>query len=85
MTSSLTGYAYETTVGKSIIAGKTKGPANEEVEDDFGRSASLTDHIPDTPPPATLGVLAMGTLDAASGGGKNRPPRRLISRPIKWR
>ena len=47
----LTGYAYETTANKPIIAGKTHGP--EEVS-----------AIPATSdgPPASLGVLAMGSF-----------------------
>ena len=47
----LTGYAYETIPGKSIIAGATKGPEDAE------SSAS-----PSTPSskPTTLGVLALG-------------------------
>jgi hypothetical protein len=50
----LTGYAYETIPGKSIIAGKTKGPDNDiEVP-----NASLT---APTPEPATLGILALGS------------------------
>jgi len=57
----LTGYAYETIPNKSIIAGKTKGPADEPGEEDFGPNVSLTHPIPDTPQPATLGVLALGT------------------------
>jgi hypothetical protein len=56
----LTGYAYETVAGKSIIAGKTKGPADERDEEDFRPSASLTSPIPDTPRPASLGMLALG-------------------------
>jgi hypothetical protein len=47
----LTGYAYETIPGKSIIAGATKGP------DDAEPTASLN---PPTTVPATLGALAMG-------------------------
>jgi hypothetical protein len=47
----LTGYAYETIPGKSIIAGATKGP------DDAAPTASFT--MP-TPEPVTLGALAMG-------------------------
>ena len=57
----LTGYAYETIPNKPIIAGKTKGPADESGEENFGPNASLPDRIPDTPQPATLGVLALGT------------------------
>jgi hypothetical protein len=46
----LTGYAYETKPNKPIIAGKTKGPEKVSA-------------IPATPdePPASLGVLAMGS------------------------
>jgi hypothetical protein len=47
----LTGYAYETIPGKSIIAGATKGP------DDIEPTASFT--MP-TPQPVTLGALALG-------------------------
>ena len=57
----LTGYAYETIPNKSIIAGKTKGPADQSGEENFGPDASLTHPFPDTPQPATLGVLALGT------------------------
>jgi hypothetical protein len=44
----LTGYAYETTPGKAILAGVTKGP------DD---TSALNTHAPE---PATLGALALG-------------------------
>jgi len=47
----LTGYAYETIPGKSIIAGATKGP------DDAEPTAALSSH---TPEPVTLGALALG-------------------------
>jgi hypothetical protein len=47
----LTGYAYETIPGNSIIAGATKGP------DDIEPTASFA--MP-TPQPVTLGALAMG-------------------------
>jgi hypothetical protein len=47
----LTGYAYETISGKSIIAGATKGP------DDAEPTAALSSH---TPEPVTLGALALG-------------------------
>ena len=47
----LTGYAYETVPGKSIITGAIKGP------DDLEPTASFT--MP-TPEPATLSVLALG-------------------------
>jgi len=56
----LTGYAYETIPGKAIIAGQTKGAADELREEDFGSGASLTNPIPATPQPASLGVLALG-------------------------
>jgi hypothetical protein len=56
----LTGYAFETIPGKSIIAGRTKGPADEAGEEDFGPGASLTSSIPVTPHPASLGTLALG-------------------------
>jgi hypothetical protein len=56
----LTGYAYETTPGKAIIAGRTKGPADDPSNEDFGPGASLTSPIPDTPQPASLGMLALG-------------------------
>ncbi len=46
----LTGYAYETILGKAIIAGATKGP------DDAAPSALNKP----TPEPATLGMLALG-------------------------
>jgi hypothetical protein len=56
----LTGYAYETIPGKSIIAGRTKGRADEYGEEDFGPGASLSSPIPDKPQPASLGMLALG-------------------------
>jgi hypothetical protein len=56
----LTGYAYETIVGKSIIAGQTKGTADDPTNEDFGPGASLTNPLPDTPKPASLGMLALG-------------------------
>jgi|HubBroStandDraft_2_1064218.scaffolds.fasta_scaffold48072_2 hypothetical protein len=48
----LTGYAYETIPGKSIIAGATKGP------DDAESAASVPMHAPQ---PSTLGMLALGS------------------------
>jgi hypothetical protein len=51
----LTGYAYETIPGKSIIAGQTKGQDDNSMEQP---EAALT--VP-TPKPATLGSLAMGS------------------------
>jgi hypothetical protein len=62
----LTGYAYETDSGKGIIAGQTKGPgeidnsAEQSKANDPGASAFLTNPIPDTPQPASLGMLALG-------------------------
>ena len=49
----LTGYAYETTPGKAIITGKTKGP------DDLVETPDAALNVP-TPEPALLGALAMG-------------------------
>jgi len=56
LSATLTGYAYETVPGKSIITGKTKGP------DDRGRAEQPTPAALTAPPPkpATLGLLAMG-------------------------
>jgi hypothetical protein len=50
ITATLTGYAYETIPGKSIIAGQTKGP-----DDEAAASVRI-----DSPEPATLGMLAIG-------------------------
>jgi hypothetical protein len=65
LSSRLTGYAYETIPGKSIIAGRTNAaeadPTNGRYSanpDDSG--ASLTNPIPDAPQPASLGMLALG-------------------------
>ena len=55
----LTGYAYETIAGKSIIAGKTKGAADEWDDED---GASVINPITDSPHSASLGRLP---LDAA--------------------
>ena len=51
VTAVLTGYAYETTPNKPIIAGATKGP------DDAEPTASLNTPTPER---ATLGMLALG-------------------------
>jgi hypothetical protein len=60
----LTGYAYETIPGKSIMAGQTFDilpPAPDSLSpDDPGPGASLTNPIPDTQQPASLGLLALG-------------------------
>jgi hypothetical protein len=53
-TAILTGYAYETIPGKSIIAGKTNGP------DDSTIAASVIAPLPAKPQPASLGILALG-------------------------
>jgi hypothetical protein len=57
----LTGYAYETTAGKSIKAGQTKGAADEWDEESFGTGASGM-----SPSSATLQFVSLGmfTLDA---------------------
>jgi hypothetical protein len=60
ITAALTGYAYETIPGKAIIAGRTKGPADEWNQDEFEPGAALTAPIPDTQQPASLGMLALG-------------------------
>jgi hypothetical protein len=57
----LTGYAYETVPGKSIITGKTKGPddrSRAEQPSPVALAAPL-------PKPATLGLLAMGARGLA--------------------
>jgi hypothetical protein len=55
----LTGYAYETKPGKSIKAGQKKEATDDPTNEDFGPGASLTTPIPDTPQPASLGMLAL--------------------------
>jgi hypothetical protein len=68
ITAVLTGYAYETIPNKRIFAGKTRGPNDATStsgslsgSDDSGRGAYLTNPIPDTPQPASLGMLAVGS------------------------
>jgi hypothetical protein len=56
----LTGYAYETIPGKSIKAGQTKESPDNSTNENFAPNASLTNPIPNTPQPATLGLLATG-------------------------
>jgi hypothetical protein len=56
----LTGYAYETTPNKAIIAGKTSGPDGNTV----GEPAPAALRVP-TPQPAALGVLALGACGAS--------------------
>ncbi len=60
----LTGYAYETIAGKSIITGKTKGRDDEDTEDS-SPDASLNNPIPETPQPVSLGMLAFGAQGVA--------------------
>jgi hypothetical protein len=55
----LTGYAYETIAGKSIIARQTKEAA-DPTNDNLSSGASLTSPIPDKSQPASLGMLALG-------------------------
>ena len=56
----LAGYAYENIPNKPIVAGKTKGPADDSKEEDVGPGAFLTAPPPANLQPATLGALAMG-------------------------
>jgi len=56
----LTGYAYENIAGKSIKAGQTKGRMDDFTSNDSDPGASVTNPIPHTPQPASLGVLALG-------------------------
>lgn len=56
----LTGYAYETILGKSIVAGQTKSPADDSDEEDLGPGVSLTNPIPDKQQPGSLAILALG-------------------------
>jgi hypothetical protein len=68
ITATLTGYGYETIPNKSIIAGKTHGSLGDAVLGSDATSpadprpgALLTNSLPDTPQPASLGLLAMGS------------------------
>jgi len=54
----LTGYAYETIPNKRIYTWPIKTDNVEE--SDSGPGASLTNPIPATPQPASLGILALG-------------------------
>jgi hypothetical protein len=75
ITTTVTGYAYETIPGKAIIAGATKGPDSGEP------TASLT--MP-TPEPVTLGALAMGAPGLTileTQGGRGRCTRRRVTSP----
>jgi hypothetical protein len=64
ISSTLTGYAYETIAGKSIKDGQKKEAAQDPTNEDFGPGASLTNPFPDSPHPATLGMLALGAQGA---------------------
>ena len=59
LTATLTGFAYETVPGKPIVAGATPAE-NGWDENSFGPDASITDPMPNTPQPPSLGALAMG-------------------------
>ena len=54
----LTGYAYETTPNKSIVAGKTKGP--DEIDNSVEQPNAASFAAP-TGEPVTLGLLATGS------------------------
>jgi hypothetical protein len=57
----LTGYAYETVPGKSILAGQTQEAEHEQVDDNPGGSFLTNPNpVPDNPQPASLGMLALG-------------------------
>ncbi len=55
ISTTLTGFAYETIPNKAIIAGQTKGP------DDMGIGEPDAALTPPTREPATLGLLALGS------------------------
>jgi hypothetical protein len=59
-TATLTGYAFETTPGKSIKAGQKKESADDPTNEEFSPAAFVTNPIPDTPQAASLGMLALG-------------------------
>lgn len=56
----LTGYAYETVAGKSIIAGKTKGAENHKDDESQAPGASFSPGPPELKQFAALGTLALG-------------------------
>ena len=60
ITATLTGYAYETIPNKPIITGKTKGASDDPTNQGVGPDASVTSLIPETPQPASFGMLALG-------------------------
>jgi hypothetical protein len=55
LSATLTGYAYETIPGKSIVAGQTKGP-------DGGKRAASNASLAAAPSRASLGRLALGSV-----------------------
>ena len=55
----VTGYAYETVPNKSIVTGQTKGAAKKNNVGGVSHPRSLN---PSTPEPASLGLLARGSL-----------------------
>jgi len=85
----LTGYAYETIPGKSIIAGKTHGPADDPTNDsdyanpeDPGPGASLTNPISDTRQTASLGMLALDARrPVMAAQGKSRDDENVNDEP----
>jgi hypothetical protein len=72
----LTGYAYETIPNKAIVADQTRGPVNEENLDPTAVLASPTF---DTPSPATLGALAMGSPALSIWHRKDYAPEGALS------
>jgi hypothetical protein len=62
ITATVTGYAYETTPNKSIIAGKTHGSTDDPIlsADTTSPADPQTNHIPDTSQLASPGMLALG-------------------------
>jgi hypothetical protein len=74
----LTGYAYETIPGKSIIAGQKKEALVESDEEDSGAGASLANPLPDTPHPASLGMLALGAQGVPLWRRKELPVERVL-------
>jgi hypothetical protein len=61
ISATLTGYAYETTPNKPIIAGKTESAADEGDEEGFDSGASwMTNPVADTALPVSLGMLSLG-------------------------
>jgi hypothetical protein len=60
ISATLTGYAYETTPNKPIIAGQTESATEELNGEDLDTGASLSTPISQGPQRASLGVLALG-------------------------